>query len=376
MKQFILATSMLAGTTIGVGLFGLPYVTSKIGYIPILFYFFFLTALILNIHLMYGEIVLRTKGTHRLPGYAKIYLGKKGKLLALITGIVGLLGANLAYIIVGGDFLAQLFQPIFGGSSFFYIFLFFAIGSLLVYLGSNTIAVSEVLSLGVFFVIMAAMVVKGAPFIQTENLNTVDLTYLFLPYGIVLFALGGMSVIPETRQILGKNANLLKKIIIAGTIIPAITYVVFVTLVVGVTGPSTSQNALDGIKQVIGPQVIIFGYLFGIITTFTSYLTLSLTLKQIFIYDVRLQEFISWAIATLTPAILYLAGVNNFIVVIGLIGAITAGIDGILVIMMTYSAKKNGSRKPEYSLRMHKVAYVAIIVLFLLGIFASTQFQI
>jgi len=42
------------------------------------------------IHLLFSEVTLRTEGQHRLPGYAKIYLGKWGEALAFFSAILGL----------------------------------------------------------------------------------------------------------------------------------------------------------------------------------------------------------------------------------------------------------------------------------------------
>jgi tyrosine-specific transport protein len=210
---------------------------------------------------------------------------------------------------------------------------------------------------------------KGLPHIKTENLLTFNLEYFFLPYGVVLFSMTGMSVIPEVREILANNAKKLRSVIILGSLIPMITYILFIILVLGISGEGTTTDGLTGLQSTLGDKVIAFGYLFGIISTFTSYLTLGLTLKKIYWYDLKLPHLPSWALASFVPLVLYALGVNNFIAIIGFTGAVTAGIDGILMFIVYLKARKNGQRKPEYKINLPKIAIYLMGGLFLVGVF-------
>src|SRR3989339_1162080 len=207
MSKFFLALSTFVGTIVGVGIFGLPFAVSRFGFLPSLLYFAFLTAVLVMYHLVVGEIVLRTNGEHRMPGFAKISLGTKGETAAVASTVVGLLATNLAYIIVGGGFLAQLLMPVLGGTEFAYILIYFISGAMIIFLGTRAIAKSEFISVGVLFAILAILGWNAAPHIQYQNFLTSDWKYALLPYGVILFALSGASIIPELREILGKNAK-------------------------------------------------------------------------------------------------------------------------------------------------------------------------
>ncbi len=93
------AMATLVGTVIGAGIFGIPYVIAKIGFLPGIFYLLILSALVLILNLIYGEIILRTHGDHQLTGYGEIYLGKRGKFLATLAIFTAAYGALLAYLI-------------------------------------------------------------------------------------------------------------------------------------------------------------------------------------------------------------------------------------------------------------------------------------
>ena len=96
-KNFILAFSTLAGTIIGVGMFGLPYVASRAGIVPMAINILLLSLVVTLLHLIYGEIILRTNGKHRIIVYAQIYFGSTVKFIATIIFFITLLTANTSY---------------------------------------------------------------------------------------------------------------------------------------------------------------------------------------------------------------------------------------------------------------------------------------
>ncbi|PIR06178.1 MAG: hypothetical protein COV55_04680, partial [Candidatus Komeilibacteria bacterium CG11_big_fil_rev_8_21_14_0_20_36_20] len=74
-KQSLRALSILLGVTFGAGIFGVPYAIAKSGWILGIIYFVVLGIIILLIHLMYGEVTLRSKEKHRLPGFVSKFIG-------------------------------------------------------------------------------------------------------------------------------------------------------------------------------------------------------------------------------------------------------------------------------------------------------------
>lgn len=371
MRRYLDSLAIFAGTAIGVGIFGLPYATAKLGFFPILIYFIILGGVILILQLAYGEVCLRTNEQHRMPGYAEIYLGKKAKSIILLSNAVGLYGAILAYLIVGGSFLAQLLSPVFGGPDIVYILIFFTAGSFIIFLGSNVIAKSEIFSMSIFFIVLMFLLYKGVPHINLENFLTFDIKNIFFPYGIILFSIAGVTIIPETREILGNKAKGLKSVIILGSLIPIITSLVFIYLVLGVTGVNTTEDALTGLLSVLGEKTLLAGFLFGIITTFTSYLTIGLTLKKIFWYDLKFSHSNAWILATFVPMLLYFLGVQNFIKIIAFSAALTALVEGSMVYMMYLKARKKGQRIPEYELHFKKWMLYPLVLLFTVGIITT-----
>jgi tyrosine-specific transport protein len=337
---FIYAVATLAGTIIGVGFFSLPYLASRVGFWTVLIYFLVLGSLVTLVHLIFGELVLKTPDFKRLPGFAKLYLGTVGEKVALFSTILGLVGSVLAYIIVGGEFLTNLLSPALGGGNLLYTVLYFSAGAILIFFGIKAISKIEFWGLILFFVILFFLFLKGIPFISQTNLFSgfrkfsPNIRELFLPYGPILFSLWGAAVIPELEEMLNLDKKMLKKIISLALLIPIVIYLIFIFFVVGVTGYQTTEVALIGLKDYLGSGVVGLSFIFGIITTFTSFIAIGLSLKNILRYDLKFDKTSAWAISCFFPFILFLLGIKNFISVISFIGGVALGIDGILILLM------------------------------------------
>ena len=377
-NSFFLSIALLLGTMIGAGIFGIPYVVSRSGIFPALFYFLILGAASLLIHLFLGEIILRTKGKHRLPGYAQKYLGDWGKILAAFSVILGIILALLAYIILGGNFLNILFSSFNGLSSFRFSLIFSLVLLPFIVRRVKFVAETEVLTNIVFVLIIFLIFFLSLTKLDLDNFSLLadELVWenIFLPYGVILFALIGWSAVPEMAEVLEKKEDKkqFKKAIIFSIIIAIFIYLLFVFSVVGVSGKNTSPETFSGLLSYLDPKIILLGVLAGVITIADSFLILSLHLRNTLVYDYGFHMipalFMSWGV----PLILFLLGFRQFIDVIGITGTFIGAIEGILIILIFKKAKILGNRKPEYSLKIPSFITYALIIMFVLG--AISQF--
>ncbi len=335
MSKLIYPIATLSGTIIGVGFFSLPYITSKVSFLVMLGYFFVLGALVILIHLFFGELALKTPDFKRLPGFAKFHLGNGGEKVAYISTISGIFGAILADLIVGGEFLANLFMPIFGGNPLIWTLFYFVSGAVLIFFGIKAISKVEFWGLILFFVILIAIFLKSFSQLKLVHLfPSPDFSQLFLPYGPILFSLWGASLIPEVEEMLRERKDLLRKTILISILIPIFVYLFFIYLILGITGPQTTESALTGLRNFLSPSLVNLGLIFGVLTTFTSFIALGLTLKNVFRYDLKVGKNLAWLITCLLPLILFLVGIKSFIPVISVVGGVMLGIDGILILLM------------------------------------------
>ena len=371
-KHLLGAVSTMVGYIIGAGILGLPYVFAKAGFLTGLLTLIILGITAMLINLYTGEIALRTKGSHQLTGYANIYLGKFAKYLMLFAMIFSVYGALTAYILKGGEFLSAVLS-FTGLSPITCSLLFFIAGAFLIFFGIKAIEKSEMLFFIFFIFVVLVIAFLTYPFIKTANLSSFDIKNIFIPYGVVLFAYGGIASVPEIREELKKNTKIMKKAIMFGSLIPFIIYALFAFAVVGVTGINTTDGAIIGLGNAIGTHILMIGTLFGIITMFTSFLAVGLSLKEVYNFDLRLNKRISSALTCFIPlivalSIIYISTHNAFFKVLDLTGAFSFSIIGILIVLIINKAKMHGKRKPEYSIKINRIISFALILLFLSGI--------
>ncbi len=372
-KDFFLGVSVMIGTIVGAGIFGIPYVISKSGVIPGLFYFLVLGILVTFVHLFAGEFILRTEGDHRLPGLAKMYLGKKVGVIATFAVILGVAGALLAYIILAGNFLniifASLSSPFAGLSAFHLALAFWLVLSFFIFRGLKVIAPAEILSNILFFALILFVVFFFLPKLNFSNLVLFSSADLFLPYGVVLFSLVGWSAIPEIIGIFkgSEGKKKIKKVVIASTVIVIALYVIFSLVVLGITGNNPSSDTLSGLAPFLDNKIILLLTLAGVITLADSFLVLGLYFRNTFIRDFKISKNLASLIACGLPMILFLAGFRSFIGVIGFVGTVLGAVEGVLLILIYKKAKVLGQRVPEYSLKVPSVLPYFIILMFILG---------
>ncbi|MCK5490846.1 MAG: amino acid permease [Candidatus Pacebacteria bacterium] len=367
-KNYIFAVSSMVGTSVGVGIFSLPYVASKSGFLPFVILIVILGVITTILGLMYGEITLRTTNKGRLVGYCEKYLGKKGKIIATIVVLFTLYSSLLVYIIIGGIFGSAVFSSSLGGNELTYSLIMFAVISVGIYISLKVVSVIEFLMVIFLFITILGIVLKGIPIVDVGNLVTHNSSQFFFPFGAILFSLGALSAIPVLEHIMKKKQKKIKDVIIIGNIIPIIIYILFVVVVLGITGAETSVEALYGLNVSIGNGIVTLGLIFGIFAISTSFLMLGINLKEMFWYDYHLSEKKAWALTCFVPLIVFVLGLRDFITVVNIAGGIAGGFIGILIIIIFYRAKKMGDIKPAYSIKVPVVISLVMVVIYSIGI--------
>jgi len=357
--------AILVGVIIGAGILGIPYVVAQCGFLIGFINFVFLSLIVVFINLCLGEITLRTKERYQLIGYAGKYFGRNGKYLMFFLWLLANYGSLLVYMIGGGEVLSAIFS----GRLLFYSFLFWTIGAVLVYFGLNIIKKAEFLMVMVILVMVVLVGLISFGHIDISHLVYFNINKFFLPYGVILYALWGMIAIPEMREVLKGKEELLKKAILWGSVIPVIIYSFFALAVIGVTGISTTEIATIGLGKVLGKGMVLFGNVFAIFAMMTSFLVVGLGQKSVFYYDYKMSNFLSWLFTFSIPLVALLLGMRGFTKNMALVGAVSEGLVGVMVITMYWRAKRLGDRSPEFSFMSLKGSQIAgsIIILILIG---------
>ena len=190
--------------------------------------------------------------------------------------------------------------------------------------------------------------------------------YIFIPFGVILFAFMGSDAMPEARIVMGKNLKNYKKAVILGSLIPIALYLIFSFVVVG-----SFSNIPEIATLTLGKLFIVL----GIFVIFTVTFYQSTILKDAYKLDLRFRKWKAWALTIIIPYILFLIVVGfdilGFIEIVGLAGAISGGILGILIMLSVKKAKQHGKRTPEYEIHSSWIVIGLLSLIFIAGIIYS-----
>ena len=367
--KFLRAIGMMIGAVIGVGVFGIPFAFAQSGVVIGLLELLILGAIMIVLQFMFAEISLQTPGKHRLVGYVDLYLGRAWKYLATAAVCASSWGAILAYMIIGGSFLHLLFGSLLGGSVQMYSFVIAIIAGILIYSGlqfASRLELFVILSLLFLFVFM---ILISVPYVQVANLQTIHWTNAFLPYGIILFALSSVGIVPEIKDVLGsRSKSQLGQAVLIGMTIVIVLYALFSVAIVGVTGAETTQAAFDGLVPVFGNAFRYVTALLGTLTIISISVMLGIQLMNTFKVDLHRSHKTAWAMTMLVPVVFFLFGFREFVHLIGFIGSVFGGLLGVLIVLTYLRMRKTATCLIHHCINFPAVLSWIVLLVFLMGI--------
>ncbi|MBI2064192.1 MAG: hypothetical protein HYT66_00560 [Candidatus Yanofskybacteria bacterium] len=367
-RGFYYAVAALAGTMVGVGVFGIPFSFAKSGFWVGAGSLVAIGLITMLLDLMYGEVILRTQKTHQITGYTEIYLGSAFKKVIFFSLALTFYSALLIYTILSGEFLNNIFSSVTYISPTAYSLLFFFVMSFLVLAGIKRVSWLELVLAILFSLVIVAILAVGWPKIDLVNFSGVQPEFWFLPYGILLFAFAGFAAVPIQRELLGNREEMLKKAIISAVVFVGILYFIFAFTVVGISGDITTPDAISGLYEFLGGTIVFLGSLFGILAVSTSFLMLGSAFLETFHLDYGISRKLAWLLTIVPPFVLFLGGLRTFIDIMSLSGSVAIGLEGIILILIYVKARSKGDRVPEYSLELPKAVYYFLMFVFLAGI--------
>ncbi len=368
-KDGLMGIGIMLGTIIGAGFLALPYAAGKAGIITTLIFLAGLCLVITLLHIAYADVVLATSSRHRLPGYAKIYLGKKGKFISGISALVGQSGGLLVYLLVGGGFIGVLLPKEFSDLG---TLIFWFILTILLLISFRTSALIDAVISWLLVIILFSLSFRAFGQITLENFVWLGPAQQWiLVYGIAMFSLLGISAVPELTAFESlKNRRVLVLVLAIATIAAAILYAGFTLAVLGAVGPDISSNAFLDMHDLLPKWLGWILPFAGLIAIGTSYFTFGVSLKNVLTMDFGLNRNISSAIVSFLPFSLFLSGLRDIARIIGFLGGIWISIDAITILLMRerlYSL--NSTARPD--ILKKKIVGRALMLIFIFGTISS-----
>jgi len=81
-------------------------------------------------------------------------------------------------------------------------------------------------------------------------------------------------------------------------------------------------------------------------------------------------HFLAWLLTLIVPLAIYFLGLQDFIKIISLVGALGFGVNGVIYIFAYWQARKKSERQPEYALskKFALPASVFLVLVFVGGL--------
>lgn len=308
------ALAILIGTLVGAGVLGLPYAASKTGLIPALF----ILLGVMLLMLFTSFIVLKLsadRGGSQMSTIAQNKLGNAGGWIMYLSIMIMGFGAFLAYVSGMGSILTNLF----GINEIIGAILFWALASTVIYSGLEASGKTEVIMNLLLLVLFIGVTIMLLPHAKIENALYVDLGGVASMIGVVIFAFGFHTVIPDVYRGLGSYEKT-KKVIILAFLIPTLIYAVFMIIFLMAFGKNTPQVATQGLESIYQELGTIVGNALPLIAITTSYIGLGIAQQSNSKEFLKLKKPLAWALTAVPPFIVYLAGVRNFADVLSFAG--------------------------------------------------------
>ncbi|MEK7644377.1 MAG: aromatic amino acid transport family protein [Patescibacteria group bacterium] len=330
------AVALILSGTIGAGILSIPYAVAKSGLLIGIIYIIGLGILMISLNTMLGFIAVNTAHQYQLPGLAKVYLGKYAGYIMSAISYLMFFSVLVVFIIGEGNALSALF----GGSEFYWSIIFFLFASIFTIFGLRTVKVAELfLMFGILFVVVILSFIAW-PQTELAHYSGVNLQFLALPYGVILFAFYGAASIPEAYSLLKNRETDFKRAIrIAGAIV-ILVYLLFTLLALGVTGEGTTEIATIGLGAKLGRSVNIFGNIFAALIMGTSFLMSGISLRDSLSWDYSVKPWLATTAVCVLPISIFLLGMREFIGLIDIIGGVFVSAELLMIILIYFKVRK------------------------------------
>ncbi len=332
------AIFMITGLTIGAGILGIPYVVAQAGLVVGLAQIAGLGIITLFLNIMIGEIAVKAQENMQLPGLAQKYLGSSAKAILSIILAFGSLGALLAYVVGEGAALAALF----GGDAFSWSIIFWSLASYFVWRGLGTVKIFEKIVSFAVILIIVFLSVYLLPAVRAENFFYFNLGNIFLPFGVILFALNGAPAIAEAHALLPGQPRAFRRAVVIGTLIPIVVYLLFAVAVVGVSGQRVSEVATVGLGAQFGAGISVLANVFAILAMATGFVGLGTALRDTLRWDYRLSGWLATLFVISFPLTLFLLGIKSFVAILGVVGGLFIAVESIFMVIIYWVARRRG----------------------------------
>ena len=383
---------LIAGTTIGAGMLGIPLLTAEAGFLPAIFITFAVWLFMMATGYLLLEATLWMPTDANFLSLAKKFLGNHGKW---ITGVLFLFlyyCLLIAYFAAGSPILAYYFNGFLGTNiaGIGQYFLFGLLFGLVVAFGIGWVSrLNYILMVGLIASYIG-VVSSGSPLVEAERLASQNWSFAFFAAPILFSAFGYHNVIPSLTFYFDRNARVMRYAIFFGTFIPLVVYLFWQWLIIGALPKEAIEEALakgvpvtESLSLLINqPWIVNLGKAFAFFAVVTSLLGVAFSMVDFLGDGLKLRRkgfhrMILTFMTFLPPFIFVLYDPSIFVTALSIAGGFgEALLNGILPVLLVWVGRYHmhlssekllpGKRATLLFLILIGLAVMALEILFLL----------
>ncbi len=287
-KRILSGTLLIAGTTIGAGMLGIPLLSAKAGFLPAAGITIAVWLYMIATGFLFLEATLWMHKGANIMSMSKRFLGSQGKVVAGLIYAFLYYCLLIAYFAAGAPLFAQFIHAftgflLEGWQSFF---VFGIVFGAIVCFGIKWVDRFNYLLIAGMVLSYFALIAIGSTEIFWERLDKMNWGMVLLSSPILFSSFGYHNVIPSLTTYFENNRRVMRRAILWGTTVPLIVYLIWQCLIIGMI-PENSIHAAyekgepitETIQNITGNRWISFiGKSFGLFAIITSLLGVSFSM--------------------------------------------------------------------------------------------------
>jgi amino acid permease len=320
---------IMTAASVGDGVFALPFVFYQAGWLICIGYLVILGAIVVSAHTVYFKTLMKVGEKERLLGLARKYFGASGFWVGFAAIVIGLLLTLVAYLILGSEFIHLGFPGLSPGLPLAIFWLFIATTVLI-----DDTRIVELELMGILFTstIIGLIFLTALPHVAFSGAPAIHWRSAFLPFGAVLFSLAGWTGIEpayESRKGLRRKFAPWRALA-TGSLFAIFLYIMFAAGILG-TAPNITPDTISGLAGWAAWKRDIIAAL-GLFAVATVSMPISREIKNSLEKDLRWNKVWSRGLIIFFPIACVLAGLNNFLTVVGIVGGVFLSTQYLLMI--------------------------------------------
>ncbi len=384
MNRRILSGSFLvAGTTVGAGMLGIPLMTAKAGFWPAVWINLGAWLIMLWTGLLYLEATLWMPVGSNLLSMSKRFFGRRGRIFSGLMFLFLYYCLMVAYYAAGAPMLGLGIEKVLGlpVTALSGYLIFGLVFGTIVGLGAKWIDRTNLILITGLIFSYFFLISLGSSSVQPERFQTANWSISIFAMPILFSAFGYHNIIPSLVTYFGKDRSAIQKSIVIGTLIALVIYLIWQWLVIGLIPIEGISEALRDGKPVtaalhtVTGNIWIFwvGQMFAFFALVTSLLGVSFSMVDFFADGLKLERE-GWKRGGLTfltffpPLVIVLIYPTIFDKALGIAGGIGEAIlNGLVPIGLVWvGGFYKGLKKAQFGSNRGYLTLGAVIIAFVM----------